>query len=136
MVLLNTPEHYLLQGRLDAEGGQPAMDGCDLIIHEGNRSSVHSKVLVGESSDTARQRGTTGPIVAIVGSVGEECVPCFDRDDIGAIARFLKRLMRLGLDEEATGAECTLEMTVADRRQTGQRNGSPRESWVGLERSL
>ncbi len=92
-VVLITPEKVHIQwpnGTIKDEDLDAALSGCDLIIHEGDRSSPHPKVLIGEQESEARARGTVGEIVGVIGA-DSVAAPVFDRDDLDEVAALLIR---------------------------------------------
>ena len=90
-VLLSTPERLLVQTRSRQSAPELAglVDGVDLIVHEGGRQSDADKVLVGESVDQARARGTRGRILAVVDSGRHDLLPWFDRNDVAGVLDFI-----------------------------------------------
>ncbi len=96
-VILATPERVFVQARLARAGEEDYLGGlaggADLVIHEGGRWLDHPKVLVRETAAEARERGTQGAVLAVVGaSTVDAGVPAFHRDDVEGVATLISSL--------------------------------------------
>lgn len=112
-IVLRTPRWDLIQSRGSGtdEGIRRVLAQAQLVIHEGARRSQSPKVLVGESIDEARRKGTAGEIIAVVGTEHGGAVPTFSRGDVEGVARFL--LGRLELPPGEASFAQLLDRSVA-----------------------
>jgi formylmethanofuran dehydrogenase subunit E len=108
-VVLRTPDWNFVESRRSADLDRVALAFArpDLIIHEGDRASNVGKVIVGESVDEARVKGTRGPIIAAIGVEPASDIPWFDHEDVRGLAAFLMQ------PDEGPSFEALLERSVA-----------------------
>jgi formylmethanofuran dehydrogenase subunit E len=107
-VVLATPD-ALLGRALRAGQAATLLPEVDLVLHEGDRGSPVDKVLVGESVEEARAKGTLGRVIAVVGGPAAPGLPRFDRDDVEGVAALLRGVANGG----RSSFEALLERSVA-----------------------